>query len=110
MLLTMRSFARAGLPVNPSTDGREGDLVHLSGFWTGVTMYGPNELGFVLAEVDDETFAFPEEPLHDIQLFGSYGGIRLLKAIAGTFEDDARYGRLAKGMVKIGCKTIRPML
>ena len=86
MLLTTRSYARAGLVGNPS-DGYFGKTVSFTfrNFWAEVTMYETPELGFVPAPEDDDTFASPEELLHDIQLFGYYGGIRLLKATCKRF-------------------------
>lgn len=86
MLLTTRSYARAGLMGNPS-DGYFGKTVSFtfSNFWAEVTMYETPELGFVPAPEDDDTFDSPAELLHDIQLFGYYGGIRLLKATCKRF-------------------------
>jgi glucuronokinase len=86
MLLTMRSFARAGLVGNPS-DGYFGKTVSFTfrNYWAEVTMYETPELGFVAGDVDDATFPSPEALLHEIRLFGYYGGIRLLKAITKLF-------------------------
>ena len=86
MLITTRSCARAGFLGNPS-DGYFGKTVSFafSDFAAELTMYETPELGFVPADVDDSTFASPEALLKDIQLFGSYGGIRLLKAVSKLF-------------------------
>lgn len=86
MLIRTRSFARAGLLGNPS-DGYFGKTVSFafSNFAADLVMYETPELGFVPSDVDDATFASPEELLRDIQLFGYYGGIRLMKAVAKLF-------------------------
>ena len=86
MLIRTRSFARAGLLGNPS-DGYFGKTVSFafSDFTADLVLYETPELGFVPAPEDDATFDSPEELLKDIQLFGYYGGIRLLKAVAKLF-------------------------
>ena len=86
MLLTTRSYARAGLVGNPS-DGYFGKTLSFTfkNFCSEVTMYETPELGFIPGDVDDATFDSPEDLLRDIQLFGYYGGIRLLKAISKLF-------------------------
>ena len=86
MLIRTRSFARAGLLGNPS-DGYFGKTVSFafSDFAADLVLYETPELGFVPAPEDDATFASAEELLKDIQLFGYYGGIRLLKAVAKLF-------------------------
>ncbi len=86
MLIRTRSYARAGLLGNPS-DGYFGKTVSFafSNFAADLVMYETPELGFVPADEDDSTFASPDELLKDIQLFGYYGGIRLLKAVAKLF-------------------------
>ena len=86
MLITKRSYARAGFLGNPS-DGYFGKTVSFafSNFSAELTMYETPELGFVPGDVDDSTFASPDDLLKDIQLFGYYGGIRLLKAVAKLF-------------------------
>ena len=86
MLISKRSYARAGFLGNPS-DGYFGKTVSFafSDFAAELTMYETPELGFVPGDVDDSTFASPDDLLKDIQLFGYYGGIRLLKAVAKLF-------------------------
>ena len=86
MLIKTTSFARAGLLGNPS-DGYFGKTVSFafSNFSAELTMYETPELGFVPGEVDDATFDSPEDLLKEIQLFGYYGGIRLMKAVAKLF-------------------------
>ena len=86
MLITKRSYARAGFLGNPS-DGYFGKTVSFafSNFAAELTMYETPELGFIPGDVDDSTFASPDDLLKDIHLFGYYGGIRLLKAVAKLF-------------------------
>ena len=86
MLIKTISFARAGLLGNPS-DGYFGKTVSFafSNFSAELTMYETPELGFVPGEVDDATFNSPDDLLKEIQLFGYYGGIRLMKAVSKLF-------------------------
>ena len=86
MLITKKSYARAGFLGNPS-DGYFGKTVSFafSNFAAELTMYETPELGFVPGDVDDSTFESPDDLLRDIHLFGYYGGIRLLKAVAKLF-------------------------
>ena len=86
MLIKTRSYARAGLLGNPS-DGYFGKTLSFafSNFSAELTLYETPELGFVPGDVDDSTFASPEELLEEIQIFGYYGGIRLLKAVSKLF-------------------------
>ena len=86
MLIKTRSFARAGFLGNPS-DGYFGKTISFAfqNFSAEIVMYETPELGFVPSDVDDATFASPDDLLRDIQLFGYYGGIRLMKAVAKLF-------------------------
>ena len=86
MLIRTRSFARAGLVGNPS-DGYFGKTLSFAftDFAADLVLYETPELGFVPAPEDDATFDSPDELLKDIQLFGYYGGIRLLKAVSKLF-------------------------
>ena len=86
MLIKTRSFARAGFLGNPS-DGYFGKTISFAfqNFSAEIVMYETPELGFVPSDVDDATFASPNDLLRDIQLFGYYGGIRLMKAVAKLF-------------------------
>jgi glucuronokinase len=86
MIIKTQSFARAGLIGNPS-DGYFGKTISFAfdNFSAEVTMYETPELGFVPGDVDDATFRSHEELLREIQLFGYYGGIRLLKAVTKLF-------------------------
>ena len=86
MLINTRSFARAGLLGNPS-DGYFGKTVSFTfgNFSANLTLWESPEITFMPADVDDASFTSPDELLKDIQLFGYYGGIRLLKAVTKLF-------------------------
>lgn len=86
MLITTRSYARAGLLGNPS-DGYFGKTVSFAfrNFAANLTLWESPEISFLPADVDDATFATHDALLKDIQLFGYYGGIRLLKAVTKLF-------------------------
>ncbi|MFO7938044.1 MAG: GHMP kinase [Kiritimatiellia bacterium] len=86
MLIQTQSFARAGLVGNPS-DGYFGKTISFtfSNYSAKVTMYETPEIGFEASAVDDAKFESPQALLNEIQLFGYYGGIRLLKAITKIF-------------------------
>lgn len=86
MLIRTKSYARAGFLGNPS-DGYFGKTISftVANFCAEVTMYETPELGFVPGEVDDATFASPDELMREIQLFGYYGGIRLMKAVTKLY-------------------------
>ena len=86
MLIRTRSYARAGFLGNPS-DGYFGKTISFAfrNFAAEIVMYETPELGFVPGDVDDATFSSPDDLLRDIQLFGYYGGIRLMKAVAKLF-------------------------
>lgn len=86
MLIHTQSYARAGLVGNPS-DGYFGKTLSFAfrNFSAKLTMYESPELVLEPGDVDDATFHSPDELLRDIQLFGYYGGIRLLKAVAKLF-------------------------
>ncbi len=86
MLIQTHSYARAGLVGNPS-DGYFGKTLSFTfrNYSAKVTMYETPELGFVPAEVDDARFESVDALINEIQLFGYYGGIRLLKAVTKLF-------------------------
>ena len=91
MLITTRSYARAGLIGNPS-DGYFGKTISFTfdNFFAEVTLYETPELGFIPADVDDATFGSLDDMLNEIRLIGYYGGIRLLKATTKLFVEYCR--------------------
>ena len=80
------SFPRAGLLGNPS-DGYFGKTLSFafSDFGVELTLTESARLCFVPGEVDDATFASPDDLVRDLRLYGYYGGIRLLKAVSKRF-------------------------
>ena len=85
-MITARSFARAGFLGNPS-DGYFGKTLSFSfsNFGVDLKLSESARMRFVPGEVDDATFDPPEKLVHDLRLYGYYGGIRMLKAVAKRF-------------------------
>ena len=81
-----RSFARAGLLGNPS-DGYFGKTLSFafSNFGVDLRLTASSRMRFVPGEVDDAMFDSPEQLVHDLRIYGYYGGIRMLKAVAKLF-------------------------
>ncbi len=81
-----RSFARAGFLGNPS-DGYFGKTLSFAfaDFGVQLRLTESARLRFVPGEVDDASFDSPEKLVHDLRLFGYYGGIRMLKAVSKLF-------------------------
>jgi glucuronokinase len=81
-----RSFARAGFLGNPS-DGYFGKTVSFTftDFCVALRLTESERMVFVPGEVDDATFASPEQLVRDLRLYGYYGGIRMLKAVSKLF-------------------------
>lgn len=81
-----RSFARAGFLGNPS-DGYFGKTISFTftEFCVDLRLSESARLRFVPGEVDDATFDSPAQLVRDVRLYGYYGGIRLLKAMAKRF-------------------------
>ena len=81
-----RSFARAGFLGNPS-DGYFGKTISFSftEFRVDLRLTESARLRFAPGEVDDATFDSPAQLVRDLRLYGYYGGIRMLKAVAKLF-------------------------
>ncbi len=81
-----RSFPRAGLLGNPS-DGYFGKTLSFvfANYGVELTLTESSRLRFVPGEVDDATFDTPEKLVNDLRLYGYYGGVRMLKAVAKLF-------------------------
>ena len=81
-----RSFSRVGFLGNPS-DGYFGKTISFafSDFGVELTLVESARLRFVPGEVDDATFDSLKHLVHDLRLYGYYGGIRLLKAVTKRF-------------------------
>lgn len=85
-IVDSRSFARAGFLGNPS-DGYFGKTIAFSftEFFVDLRLSESRRLRFVPGEVDDATFDSPAQLVRDLRLYGYYGGIRMLKAVAKLF-------------------------
>lgn len=81
-----KSFARAGLLGNPS-DGYFGKTLSFAfaNFGVELRLTESSKMRFVPGEVDDAMFDSPEQLVHDLRIYGYYGGIRMLKAVAKLF-------------------------
>lgn len=92
MLLKTVSYARAGLLGNPS-DGYFGKTLSftMKDFKATLTMYESPKLQIKpAAGVDDSKFDNIDQLVNELQLFGYYGGIRLLKATTRKFYEYSR--------------------
>lgn len=85
-VIRTRSFARAGFLGNPS-DGYFGKTISFTftDFFVDLRLAESARLRFVPGEVDDASFSSPAELVRDLRLYGYYGGIRMLKAVAKKF-------------------------
>ena len=85
-IVKARSFARAGLLGNPS-DGYFGKTLSFAfaNFGVDLSLAESSRMRFVPGEVDDAMFDSPEQLVHDLRIFGYYGGIRMLKAVSKLF-------------------------
>ena len=85
-IVRARSFARAGFLGNPS-DGYFGKTISFSftEFCVDLRLTESARLRFIPGEVDDATFDSPQQLVRDLRLYGYYGGIRMLKAVAKLF-------------------------
>ena len=81
-----KSFARAGLLGNPS-DGYFGKTLSFAfaNFGVELRLTESSKMRFVPGEVDDAMFDSPEQLVHDLRIYGYYGGIRMLRAVAKLF-------------------------
>jgi glucuronokinase len=88
MIITKRSYPRAALLGNPS-DGYHGKTIAFpfDNFFAEVMLWETPELEILPAEYDSNVFNSISELAHDVNLYGYYGGIRLLKAAVKKFYD-----------------------
>jgi len=86
LIIREKSYPRAALLGNPS-DGYYGKTIAFpfSNFCAEVVLYETPELEILPAEYDSNVFNSIHELADDVQLFGYYGGIRLLKAAVKKF-------------------------
>ena len=88
MIIKSKAYARAALIGNPS-DGYFGKTISFTfdNFAATVTLYESPELEILPTQRDSSVFSSLDDLARDVQLFGYYGGIRLLKAAIKTFHD-----------------------
>ncbi len=85
-VVNARSFPRAGFLGNPS-DGYFGKTLSFAfaDYCVDLTLTESSRMRFVPGEVDDAMFDSPENLVRDLRLYGYYGGVRMLKAVAKLF-------------------------
>ena len=88
MIIRKNAYPRGGLVGNPS-DGYFGKTIAFSftNFSADVVLYESPELEVLPSTRDHSTFLSIGGLARDVQLFGYYGGIRLLKAAIKRFHD-----------------------
>ena len=96
MIIRMKSFPRAGLVGNPS-DGYFGKTIAFTfrNFSAEVMLYETPELEILPSQQDHSRFAGLRQLVEDVDAYGYYGGIRLLKATAKRFYDYCRQHDIA---------------
>lgn len=88
MIIRTKALPRVGLIGNPS-DGYFGKTISFTfnNFCAEVILYESPELEILSSEKDQSKFSSIHELVHDVELHGYYGGIRLLKATTKRFFD-----------------------
>jgi len=88
MVIESRAYARAGLFGNPS-DGYFGKILAISvkNFHAHVSLQESQELQIKAPEQDLSVFKNIHELVENINLYGYYGGVRLIKATIKKFYD-----------------------
>ena len=95
MIIEKRSYPRAALIGNPS-DGYYGKTIAFvfSNFYAEVVLYQTPELEILPQERDRSIYPGIKNLYEDVQLFGYYGGIRLMKATIKRFYEYCREHRI----------------
>ena len=88
MIINTKSYPRAALLGNPS-DGYFGKTIAFlfKNFSANVVLYETPEIEILPADYDSNVFHSISELSEDVELYGYYGGIRLLKAAVKRFYD-----------------------
>jgi hypothetical protein len=88
MILKTRAYPRAALIGNPS-DGYFGKTIAFtfSNYQADVTLFESEQLEILPARRDRFLFGSLQGLAEDVQTFGYYGGIRLIKAAMKRFAD-----------------------
>ncbi len=113
MIINTRAYARAALIGNPS-DGYFGKTISFafSDFHADVTLWESPELTILPTQRDTSTYESMEALAREVNLFGYYGGVRLLKAAVKTFHGyvESRGFRIDKRNFTIRCSSTIPGL
>jgi glucuronokinase len=88
VIIRTKSYPRAALLGNPS-DGYFGKTIAFlfNNFSANVILYETPEIEILPADYDSNVFDSISELSEDVELYGYYGGIRLLKAAVKRFHD-----------------------
>ena len=88
MIITTKSYPRAALVGNPS-DGYHGKTIAFAftNFRAQVTLYHTPEIEIVPNTRDHFNFKSMENLIRDVDRYGYYGGVRLLKATVKKFAE-----------------------
>ena len=91
MIIRKKAYSRAALIGNPS-DGYFGKTIAFTfdAFAAEVTLYETPEIGIRPSERDHSLFKDIDSLTNDVNLYGYYGGIRLLKAAIYVFHRHCR--------------------
>lgn len=95
MIIRTVSYPRAGLVGNPS-DGYFGKTIAFTfaNFAAEITLYQTPELEILPSERDHSRFCSISRLVDDVNLYGYYGGVRLLKAAIKRFHDYCTQNRI----------------
>lgn len=88
MTIETRAYARAGLLGNPS-DGYYGKIIAITvkNFFASVSLQESDELRIETHDQDANVYRDVSELVERIELYGFYGGVRLVQAAIKTFYD-----------------------
>lgn len=87
-IIRQRAYARAGLLGNPS-DGYRGRTISFlfRNFHAEVVLYDWEMLEILPSQEDHGRFSSIHDLVHDVELHGYYGGVRLIKATIKRFAE-----------------------
>jgi glucuronokinase len=96
MIIESRAYARAGLLGNPS-DGYFGKIIAITvkNFSAAVSLQESTELRIEAPSQDASVYKNMDELVERIELYGYYGGVRLVKAAIKKFSDYCRDRKIA---------------
>jgi glucuronokinase len=93
-LIRKRAYARAGV-IGKLSDGYHGKTISVivRNFHAEVTLYEWDNVEIVWSQEDQSRFRSVQELVHDVELHGYYGGVRLVKATIKKFVEHCRAQR-----------------